>query len=602
MNVTRPRPAAIGILTSRLGRRFVLLFTGCALLPLLVFAWLAVTRVTGQMHDDLRTSLHGAAKTAGMGLAARLSQVAGDLSLVREFVERRGRTGEPVAGSILHQHLGERCAAIAVATPAGTETLVGTAGMALPQLDAVQLAHLAAGKPLLVAHGDPVRLAMLAAVEPAQPARGTIVASIRGQWFWDPEELRVAGSQFAAFDGRLQPLFQTFRRLPDAEPLRLAVRARPSSGTFAWNADGDDWVARYWRAFLQPQYGADFYVVQAQTRATAYGVAWEFTGWFLLTAAATLLLVLLVSLVQIRRTLDPIVALSAATTAVASGDLSVRVDVRTRDELGELGAAFNGMTAQLRENIERRARTERQLVESRDAALAAARAKAEFVTNVSHEFRTPMTEILSAVEILGGVAAADEGAREEFAAIALRGAQRLARMVDDVLELDGNAAYTREPVDVAVSLHAAVDELLPADRDRVQLAAVPAIVVGDAARLQQAWHRLLDNALKFSAVDQPVVVTARVVGVAVVVEFVDRGAGISRLDLDRIFEPFCQVGRDQMVDKAHGTGLGLTLVKATIERLGGRIEVDSELGAGSTFRIALPLALPVPVPATSGQG
>jgi signal transduction histidine kinase len=592
------RRAAIGIVTSRLGRRLVALFTLCALLPLMVFAWLALTHVTGQMQDDLRTSLHGAAKTAGMGLAARLSQVAGDLALVREFVQRRQRTGEAIAGAILQQHVGDRCDGVILRTPADDEVLVGATMAMPPALAPDQIAHLAAGKPLLLAHGEPLRLWMLASVDPSTPAAGTITATIRPQWFWDPEELRVAGSQFAAFDGGLRPLFRTFRSLPAAQPLRSAILTRPSSGTFDWAVDGEDWVARYWRAFLRPQYGFDFYVVQAQTVATAYGVARQFTGWFLLTAAATLLLVLLVSLVQIRRTLDPIVALSAATAAVAHGDLSVRVDTHSRDELGELATAFNGMTAQLRENIERRERTERDLVASRDAALAAARAKAEFVTNVSHEFRTPMTEVLSAVEILGGAAESDAAAREEFAAIALRGAQRLARMVDDVLELDGDVPVARGLVDIGDTLRSAMQELAPGDWSRVTATIAPDLpkVVGDASRLAQVWLRLFDNALKFSAAELPVTVVARAVGADVVVEVIDRGAGISRLDLDRIFEPFCQVGRDQLVDKAHGTGLGLTLEKATVERHGGRVEVDSELGAGSTFRVVLPVAAAVPSP------
>src|SRR5688572_8678795 len=99
-------PAAIGILTSRIGRRFVALFTGCALLPLLVFAWLAVNRATEQMGAELQASLHNGAKTAGMGIAARLSQIAGDLSLAREYMQRWSHGAPWETTLALQQHVG----------------------------------------------------------------------------------------------------------------------------------------------------------------------------------------------------------------------------------------------------------------------------------------------------------------------------------------------------------------------------------------------------------------------------------------------------------------------------------------------------------------
>jgi two-component system OmpR family sensor kinase len=310
-----------------------------------------------------------------------------------------------------------------------------------------------------------------------------------------------------------------------------------------------------------------------------------------MTAACTLLAVLLVSLVQIRRTLGPIVVLREAAQRVATGDLAARVTIRSKDEFGELGVAFNDMTAQLQENVARRERTERELVRSRDAALAAAQAKAEFVTNVSHELRTPMTEILSAVEILADMQDGDRDVHDEFSAIALRGAQRLARLVDDVLELDATAACAQTPVAVAASLRAAIGKMPELLGQRVRLTVGEGVpdVPGDAERLIDTWRRLLDNAGKFSADDTPITVDVRRRGDRVVVEITDRGVGISRADIDRIFAPFCQVGRDQMTDKADGTGLGLTLAKRTVERHGGSIEVDSELGKGATFRVLLPV-------------
>lgn len=587
------RPDAIGILTSRIGRRFVALFTGCALLPLVAFAWLSVTRATQQMANDLRASLHGAAKTAGMGIAARLSLVAGDLSLAREFEQQRALVGPGDLEAALQRQVEDRCAAVWVVAPDGTRRLCGGQPVPLLPLSQKDVAHLAAGKPLLRSIGGASQLIMLAALDPDDPAAGTIAASLRADWFWDPEELRSAGSEFAAFDGAWQLLFHTFAELPAATPLIDAASAQPSSGTVEWHANGELHFARYWRAFLMPQYHFDMYVVQSRSQREAFAMRDSFSRWFLLTAVSTLLLVLFASLVQMRRTLNPIVSLHEATRRVARGDLTARVSIRSHDEFGDLGAAFNDMTAQLQENIRRRELTERELVASRDAALAAARAKAEFVTNVSHEFRTPMTEILSATEILGGLDGVDDAAREEFTRIALAGARRMARLVDDVIEVGASTAWSMTPIDVAATITAAV-EMMPLElrqRIRTQIATDLPQVLGNADRLREAWCRLLDNAGKFSEPDQAIDVRATCAEGSVVVEIADQGVGISRLDLDRIFEPFCQVGRDQLLDKARGTGLGLTLAKKAVENHGGRIEVDSELGNGATFRVVLPAAV-----------
>ena len=206
-----------------------------------------------------------------------------------------------------------------------------------------------------------------------------------------------------------------------------------------------------------------------------------------------------------------------------------------------------------------------------------------------------MTEILGAVEILSQLGQQEDSARLEFSSIALRGAQRLARLVDDVLELDSAHALDMVPLQVGPTLVDAVAALAPASRERVRVDLAPDLpeCTGDAARLAEVWSRLLDNAIKFSQPPSAIDGRARAVDGALVVEVVDRGQGIARADRERIFEPFCQVGRDQLVDKASGTGLGLTLAKSTIERHGGRIEVDSEPGRGSTFRVVLPVAAPV---------
>lgn len=592
----QPKKKAANALTSRIGRRFVTLFAVCALLPLIVFATLSVNRVASQMNADLRRELHTAAKTSGMGVAAQFEQIASDLALAADLVQNWGAQGAWSDASVLRDQVGNRCEAMWLVDGADTQELFGGQSFPAVTVDATARAHLDAGKPVVRFYGETPELVMMRDVDPDDGVDKRVVAKVRRDWFWEPDNLRGSNCEFAAVGERGRLLFHTFR-----DPVRThrvtTGLAQSSSGTIEWEVDGESHLARYWHVFLKPQYDFDMVVVQTRSRAEALAVGESFVNWFWLTAACTLLFVVLTSLVQMRRTLDPILTLRDATQRLGQGDLATRVRIDRVDEFGELGLAFNDMAHRLQENISKREQTERELVASRDEALAAAKAKAEFVTNVSHEFRTPMSEILGAAEILTQLESGDDEARQEFSGIALHGAQRLARLLDDVLKIGEQRDATKVSLDVTASVAAAVDSLPESVRSRVVTNAPTELpnVVADGGQLTEVWARLLDNAGKFSADDAPIEVRVFEVEGRVVVEVEDHGAGIAAEDLDAIFEPFAQVGRDQMTDKATGTGLGLTLAKATVEAHGGRINVRSKPGVGSTFVVSLPAEVTAPV-------
>lgn len=594
----------IGILTTRIGRRFVLMFCGCAFLPLLVFAWVTLSHVATALEAQNDAALHDAAKSAGMGIAARLSRVTAGLDLVREVVRQHGAEGPPAGEDRLLAALHEPFRALWVKAEGPPRRWWGDTSLVWEELAPAEVAHADLGRPVLRGLDRPDRLAVFARHQSGVAGSPWLVAELRTDWLWDPQELRSRGSEVAVYEGRGHLLYRSFRAEPDTGVLFDAVARQPAAGTVTWAVAGEAHLARYWRAFLQPQFRMDLLVVQSKPKDQALAPVRGFEVWFLLTAMGALLCVLVLSLVQLRRTLGPIVALGQATRRVAGGDYGLQVEIGSRDEFGMLGTAFNQMTAQLGENVRRREQTEHDLRASRDAALAAARAKAAFVTNVSHEFRTPMAEILGATEILTSLGDEDPAARLEFAMIAHSGAQRLSRLVDDVLALDAAAPWEMETTDVAATLRQAVAQLAPAERTRVALAVGDRLpgVAAVPQRLVDTWRRLLDNAVKFSAAGDPIEVRATVADAAVCVEVVDHGIGIARADLPHLFEPFRQVGRDQLTDKAHGTGLGLAIARSTVQRLGGRIEVDSELGSGSCFRVVLPVATaPAPVSAVPDE-
>lgn len=579
-----------GVLQTRLGRRLLLVFLVTTFLPLVGFAGFSSWQVKHEVRQQAEAALHGAAKTSAMGLAARCSQLAANLGLLQASgCAALGGEADNTAEQVF-ELLRPRCTAAWIYAGEDGQRLFGD-GVApeRPRSEAA-LTHLATGRPLVVATRESVQVWQRIGGDGDRPA--WLMVAARPEGFWDADELRANGAEVLVYDGAMQPLFHTLGSTPDATALTAVVAASPASGSVSWQVAGVPHLARYWRAFLRPQYGLDLLVVQTRPVEEALAAASGFADTFYGSAALALCLVLGAAMAQLRRILGPVVDLEAATRRVAAGDFAVRVGAIPDDELGALGVAFDRMTAQLGESLRQREQVERELAASRDAALAAANAKAAFVTNVSHELRTPMAEILGATEVLAEHAGDDPATRIEFARIARTGAERLARLVDDVLDFGSTTPWAMLEVDVVATIQAALAELPAAQRGRIE-AALPegrVQVRGAADRLVDAWRRLLHNAIKFSAPEAPIALRAGVEGGVLCIEIEDRGVGISRLDLPHVFEPFCQFGRDQLTDKAPGTGLGLAIVRRTVEGHGGSIEVESELGNGATFRVRLPLA------------
>ena len=227
------------------------------------------------------------------------------------------------------------------------------------------------------------------------------------------------------------------------------------------------------------------------------------------------------------------------------------------------------------------------------------RIRAEFVDNLSHELRTPIATVRLLAETLtrelDDVIASDR-ARDMVAKIDIE-TGHLAQMVTELLDLtkieQGAAPLYLDDVDMDEVVRASLERLtLFAERQGVTLVAeVPADPIwirGDDDRLEQVLVNLLHNAVKFSPEGARVLAGAEVVDGECVVSVEDRGSGIPRADLDRVFERFYKVDKARVRGKG-GTGLGLAIARHIVEAHGGRIWVESVEGKGSTFRFAIPL-------------
>ncbi len=299
-------------------------------------------------------------------------------------------------------------------------------------------------------------------------------------------------------------------------------------------------------------------------------------------AVGALTIALLFGLVLSWSVIGPIRRIDARLAATASGDFSGHVDVSNRDELGALATNVNRMNDEL-DRLYRELET-------------ASEHKSEFLASMSHELRTPLNAIIGFSQVLRERMFGELNEKqEEYLDDILASAYHLLSLINDVLDLSKVEAGQIE-LDIApFSLRDALEsgvvmvrERASDDGVRVELSADAEIdpVEGDERRIRQVVFNLLANAVKFTPEGGAVGVSASRRNGEVRVSVSDTGPGVAPEDRERIFDEFQQT--DLGVGLGEGTGLGLALSKRFVELHGGRIWVDSEVGAGSTFVFTLP--------------
>lgn len=250
----------------------------------------------------------------------------------------------------------------------------------------------------------------------------------------------------------------------------------------------------------------------------------------------------------------------------------------------------------------RRVDDRRTVIELADRTAEAdvGRAHTDFVANASHELRTPLASIIGYVETLSdGGKSIDADTSKRFLDIVQREAKRMLSLVEDLMTLSHVEAEKHdrpsEELDLSQLARRVIGEVASLrGKERVEAAAIDAgcAVRGDATQLEQLLRNLIDNALKYGSPDQPVRVSLSCQnGKGAVLTVADRGPGIAPEHLPHLTRRFYRTdpGRSRA---SGGTGLGLAIVKHIVERHGGRLDIASILGEGTTVSVTLP---PVPV-------
>ena len=228
--------------------------------------------------------------------------------------------------------------------------------------------------------------------------------------------------------------------------------------------------------------------------------------------------------------------------------------------------------------------------------LELARMKADFVSTVSHEFKSPLTSIRQIAEMLHAGRVPSDERRQQYYDVLLQQSERLSQLTENVLNFakmeEGRKKFIFEETDIAPMMQdivSAFQERIRHDGIEIELSMEESLapIQADRSALAQAINNLIDNAVKYSGDSKRVEVSAFVEEQSLLLSVQDFGIGIKSDEIDKVFDRFFR-GGDELTRTVKGSGLGLALVKQIVNAHNGDVFVQSEIGQGSKFTIRLP--------------
>lgn len=353
------------------------------------------------------------------------------------------------------------------------------------------------------------------------------------------------------------------------------------------NGDASDPNADYMDIALPVEGGSSDYIIYAiDNRETMRSLNDQLLQIIVEAMAVGLVISVFLSLLLAKTMIAPIQELTHAAEKVASGDFSDKVENSSKDEIGVLTRTFNDMAVQLEDTLDDLKRSEQM--------------RREFVANVSHELRTPITGVKSYAETLAADPDMPADTRERFLNVILNESDRMTKIVQDLLTLSRFDAGSFEFSFDEFSFETSVRDVYNAVRMEAQahghvfvLEVEPGIprIRGDKARVEQVLMNMVSNAIKYTKDGGRITIKAGVRGGEVWCSVKDNGIGIPKDDTTKVFDRFYRVDKARSRESG-GTGLGLSIAQEIVVRHGGRIDLKSRLGHGTTITVWLPVEGP----------
>lgn len=275
--------------------------------------------------------------------------------------------------------------------------------------------------------------------------------------------------------------------------------------------------------------------------------------------------------INLKNIFRPIEQINEATKKVALGEYDIELESKREDEIGELTNNFNKMTHGLKstENLQK-----------------------EFINNVSHEIKTPVSSIEGFAKFLKDENLTQEE-REEYANIIIEEAKRLENLTGKILKLsklnNQEIITNKQEIEVAEQIRKAISLLEPkwSKKDiKINVSLEEKIFLGDEDLIFQVWVNIIDNAIKFSNEGGSIDIKVYEKDGNINVEIKDRGIGMKEEELEKVYDRFYQIDRSHSKE---GSGLGLAIVKRIVELSEGKIEIKSKENKGTTVIVKLPV-------------
>ncbi|WP_315793960.1 HAMP domain-containing sensor histidine kinase [Paenibacillus sp. BIC5C1] len=295
-----------------------------------------------------------------------------------------------------------------------------------------------------------------------------------------------------------------------------------------------------------------------------------------------------------------ITRLKKSADSIREGHYITESPVRRKDELGELGQGIYYMSTSIQQNIEAMHAEQQKLQLAIEKLQALEQQQKQYIGNISHEFKTPLTSIKAYVELLD-MYKDDPQLLDDATGNIGKETERLYEMVEKVLHLSALEKYDFENQAEDVEVRALLEDACGRMRGKaekftlnMELALLPAVIRSDRESLMHIFINLLDNAIKYNVPGGVIRVSneLRMQERQAVIRIFNSGTPIPDEAREKIFEPFYTVNKDR-ARKTGGTGLGLSLVKQFVEKQGGTISLlpgDPKHGEGTTFQLVFPLA------------
>lgn len=308
----------------------------------------------------------------------------------------------------------------------------------------------------------------------------------------------------------------------------------------------------------------------------------KFLIYLFLLILSSIIFAIIMSLGVIENLVKPLKELSDASKLVAAGDFSHALEIKSDDEIGELTASFNSMILELNEYINSIKEVERM--------------RKDFVSNVSHELKTPLTSILGFIETLR-IEGIDNEIRTKALDIIETESLRLEEMIEKLLVLskiesrDDNQDLVK--VDISRVIKDVLEVLTPQIKEKnidvsLDMEVSEASIKGSEFLLKSVMMNLIENSIKFNRYNGKIEISVLDYDSSFRIIVKDNGIGIPSDKLDKIFERFYRVDNVRNITK--GSGLGLAITKHIVMGLGGTIGVESSIKTGSTFKLEFPKA------------